>query len=445
MHRALTRRQGRARQVAAPAASVGVFRRDRARRRRARERRDRARSHAADGEFLATAAWSPTSQIRARVWSFDAREAIDDAFFAGRVRAAVAARDADARRRAHRLPAGARRIRRTARRRSPTATARSWSCSCSPPAPSAWRDGSSPRWSRRPAARRLRALRCRRARARRPAAAHRRASAARCRDRVTHARGRPLLSRRRRRTARRPASISTSATTAGASARSRPGRDVLNCFCYTGGFTVAALAGGAQSVLSIDSSADALALARGEHRAQRARRRRAPNGATPTCSPNCASCATAARDVRPDRARSAEVRADRAHMPKRRRARTRTSTCSALKLLRPGGLLATFSCSGGISAELFQKIVAGAALDAARRRGDRRTLAPARRSSRWRSNFPEGDYLKGSCCVAQEGANARGSVALTAQRGAAQAGRRRCRRCSRPRYGLACVDQAGSS
>ena len=40
------------------------------------------------------------------------------------------------------------------------------------------------------------------------------------------------------------------------------GRDVLNCFCYTGGFTVAALAGGARSVLSIDSSADALALAR---------------------------------------------------------------------------------------------------------------------------------------------------------------------------------------
>ena len=48
--------------------------------------------HAADGQFLATAAWSPSSAIRARVWSFDAREPIDDAFIAGRVRAAVAAR-----------------------------------------------------------------------------------------------------------------------------------------------------------------------------------------------------------------------------------------------------------------------------------------------------------------------------------------------------------------
>jgi Predicted SAM-dependent methyltransferases len=49
--------------------------------------------HAADGQFLATAAWSPSSAIRARVWSFDAREAIDDAFIGGRVRAAVAARE----------------------------------------------------------------------------------------------------------------------------------------------------------------------------------------------------------------------------------------------------------------------------------------------------------------------------------------------------------------
>ena len=48
--------------------------------------------HAADGQFMATAAWSPSSAIRARVWSFDARETIDDAFIAGRVRAAVAAR-----------------------------------------------------------------------------------------------------------------------------------------------------------------------------------------------------------------------------------------------------------------------------------------------------------------------------------------------------------------
>ena len=49
--------------------------------------------HAADGAFLALAAWSPKSSIRARVWSFDEREKIDPAFFARRVLAAVDARD----------------------------------------------------------------------------------------------------------------------------------------------------------------------------------------------------------------------------------------------------------------------------------------------------------------------------------------------------------------
>jgi 23S rRNA (cytosine1962-C5)-methyltransferase len=66
----------------------------------------------------------------------------------------------------------------------------------------------------------------------------------------------------------------------------------------------------------------------------------------------------------------------------------------ALKLLRPGGLLASFSCSGGISAELFQKILAGAALDAG---------ADAAIVGRFSAaadhpvllSFPEGDYLKG--------------------------------------------------
>jgi 23S rRNA (cytosine1962-C5)-methyltransferase len=66
----------------------------------------------------------------------------------------------------------------------------------------------------------------------------------------------------------------------------------------------------------------------------------------------------------------------------------------ALKLLRPGGLLATFSCSGGVDAALFRKIVAGAALDAG---------ADAAVIGRFGASadhpvalaFPEGDYLKG--------------------------------------------------
>jgi len=66
----------------------------------------------------------------------------------------------------------------------------------------------------------------------------------------------------------------------------------------------------------------------------------------------------------------------------------------ALKLLRPGGLLATFSCSGGISAELFQKIVAGAALDAAADAAIIGRFSPGA-DHPIALNFPEGDYLKG--------------------------------------------------
>jgi len=66
----------------------------------------------------------------------------------------------------------------------------------------------------------------------------------------------------------------------------------------------------------------------------------------------------------------------------------------ALKLLSPGGLLATFSCSGGISADLFQKIVAGAALDAEVDAGIVARLT-AGSDHPIALNFPEGDYLKG--------------------------------------------------
>ncbi|MEJ5224459.1 MAG: 23S rRNA (cytosine(1962)-C(5))-methyltransferase RlmI, partial [Anaerolineales bacterium] len=74
----------------------------------------------------------------------------------------------------------------------------------------------------------------------------------------------------------------------------------------------------------------------------------------------------------------------------------------AFKLLRPGGLLFTFSCSGGVDADLFQKIVAGAALDAgvdahivaAMTQGGDHPVA---------LNFPEGAYLKGLVCIKKSG------------------------------------------
>jgi 23S rRNA (cytosine1962-C5)-methyltransferase len=170
------------------------------------------------------------------------------------------------------------------------------------------------------------------------------------------------------------------------------GRDVLDAFCYTGGFTVAALAGGARSVLAIDSSADALA---------QARRNAAQNGLDDArCAWRDADVFAELRKLR-DSAKSFDLivldppkfAPTARHTDKAARA-YKDINLLALKLLRPGGLLATFSCSGGISAELFQKIVAGAALDAA---------ADAAIVGRFSAgadhpialNFPESDYLKG--------------------------------------------------
>jgi 23S rRNA (cytosine1962-C5)-methyltransferase len=167
---------------------------------------------------------------------------------------------------------------------------------------------------------------------------------------------------------------------------------VLNCFSYTGGFSVAALAGGAEHVVSVDSSAPALALADAHVRL---------NGFDP------------ARHERRDADVNALLRAalqsgerfdaivldppkfapTAAHADRAARAYKDINRL-ALKLLEPGGLLLTFSCSGGISADLFHKIVAGAAIDAevdgaliARLEG-----APDHPTT---LTFPEGEYLKG--------------------------------------------------
>ena len=72
----------------------------------------------------------------------------------------------------------------------------------------------------------------------------------------------------------------------------------------------------------------------------------------------------------------------------------------ALRLLRPGGILATFSCSGQVSRDLFQKVVFGAAVDAGR---EVQVLAHLSQSPDHPVllSFPEGEYLKGLiCCLA---------------------------------------------
>ena len=170
------------------------------------------------------------------------------------------------------------------------------------------------------------------------------------------------------------------------------GREVLNCFCYTGGFTLSALAGGARSVLSIDSSAPALALAR---------RNLALNGIEANRAEWLeADVFGALRKLRTEGRQFDFVVLDPpkfAPTPKdaERAARGyKDINLNALKVLRPGGLLATFSCSGGVSPELFQKIVAGAAADAgvSLLLRERYRAAP---DHPVRIEFPEGEYLKG--------------------------------------------------
>ena len=168
--------------------------------------------------------------------------------------------------------------------------------------------------------------------------------------------------------------------------------DVLNCFCYTGTMSVAALAGGAKSVLSIDSSAPSLEMA--AHTVQR-------NGHDTTRAEWLdADVFQALRKLR-DQAKSFDLIildppkfAPTAHHAEKAARAYKDINLLALKLLRPGGYLMTFSCSGGINADLFQKIVAGAALDAhvdaqiIKRLGAGADHPVA-------LNFPEGDYLKG--------------------------------------------------
>ncbi len=170
------------------------------------------------------------------------------------------------------------------------------------------------------------------------------------------------------------------------------GREVLNCFCYTGGFSLAALAGGATSVLSLDSSAPALAQAQ-----ENLKRNGFPQTRTEWRE---ADVFSELRRLR-DQARSFDLIvldppkfAPTAQHAARAARAYKDINLTALKLLRPGGLLATFSCSGGIDAALFQKILAGAALDAqveARLVG-RFEASPDHATS---LSFPEGTYLKG--------------------------------------------------
>ena len=172
------------------------------------------------------------------------------------------------------------------------------------------------------------------------------------------------------------------------------GADVLDCFCYTGGFALNAAAAGANRVLAVDSSAPAIAAARSNATL---------NGAT-TIEWQEADVFQLLRRLR-DQGRQFDVivldppkfAPTAAHAERAARA-YKDINLLGFKLLKPGGRLMTYSCSGGVNADLFQKIVAGAALDAGADARIERWLhaAPDHPVA---LAVPESEYLKGLLCV----------------------------------------------
>lgn len=172
------------------------------------------------------------------------------------------------------------------------------------------------------------------------------------------------------------------------------GQAILGAFCYTGGFELAAARAGASVITAIDSSAEALRLA-----AANQERNRLP---TPIewVEGNVFS---ELRRLRAEERRFDLVILDppkfvqQRHQLERGARGYKDINLLALQLLRPGGLLATFSCSGLVSSDLFQKIVFGAAIDARREVQIIERLTQAADHPILLS-FPESDYLKGLLC-----------------------------------------------
>jgi 23S rRNA (cytosine1962-C5)-methyltransferase len=174
--------------------------------------------------------------------------------------------------------------------------------------------------------------------------------------------------------------------------RGRNVAQVLNCHCYSGGFTIAALAAGAQHVTSIDSSGPALDLARANV---------ALNGfdAERTTFVEADVNKSLRAYIEQGRRFDAIVldppkfAPTASHVERAARAYKDINRL-ALQLLNPGGFLFTFSCSGSISVDLFHKIVAGSGIDAKVNAFviDRMAAGADHPLSLF---FPEGEYLKG--------------------------------------------------
>jgi 23S rRNA (cytosine1962-C5)-methyltransferase len=173
------------------------------------------------------------------------------------------------------------------------------------------------------------------------------------------------------------------------------GADVLNVFAYTGGFGVYAGQVRARSVVNVDTSADALSLAE-------------RNLALNNCQPQEMVIGDAFQVLRAYRDQGRSFDLVILDPPKFATSRAQVMDASrgykdlnllALQLLRPGGHLITFSCSGLVSADLFQKIVFGASVDAGRDVQIVEWLAQGP-DHPVLLTFPESAYLKGLICRA---------------------------------------------
>lgn len=355
---------------------------------------DTVEVRSSDGATLALAAYSPHSQIRARAWCWDGRE-IDAGFFNGRIEDAASARTAlrideasDALRLVHAEADGLPGV--IADRYGETVVIQLLSAGAD-----RWRDeiadalcglaGVERVWERSDAdARELEGLKPRVGLLRGkplPGApvVHEHGLAFKAEIDAGHKTGFYLDQRDNRRLLRDIAA----------------GTDVLDCFSYTGGFALNALHGAAKSVVAIDSSGLALDMARGNAQLNSLTGAEWIEG----------DVFQTLRKFR-DQGRTFDVivldppkfAPTAAHAQRASRA-YKDINLLAFKMLRPGGHLMTFSCSGGVSAELFQKIIAGAALDA----------QVDARIEKWLHaapdhpvalSFPESEYLKGLLCRA---------------------------------------------
>jgi 23S rRNA (cytosine1962-C5)-methyltransferase len=172
------------------------------------------------------------------------------------------------------------------------------------------------------------------------------------------------------------------------------GAEVLDAFCYTGGFTIHAAQAGASQITALDSSEPALELLRVNLELNA------------VSTPVEIVAADVFKQLRQYRLEGRQFDTIILDPPKfaysggqieRATRGYKDINLIAMQLLRPGGILATFSCSGLVSPDLFQKVVFGASVDAKRdvQVLERLSQAP---DHPLLLTFPEGEYLKGLIC-----------------------------------------------